>query len=550
MKNATRVAVLLLTVALTAFLISGCLITEVIQSLTVAPGGTFEAKITITDKTADVNAYKGALAILVPDDWEFISGTYNSQVGSGAFALDPTTPPTYGDIDAKLPPPAGMKWIKLLSDAAYANGADVVHEASVKLKAGTKTGDFQIGYLVTKNTVDMLNSINPSDTDNDNAWADTSMNHKVTVGAAGPVVLMMNEIYSQGTKDATAPDFIEIYNGSDFQVDLSGYLLYDNGGQAGSKPKKAIPAGTTIPAWGVLAFNTDYTTDTASDFGLSSGGETVWFANPAGAVIDSCVFPAMKVGQSYQRIPDGGAWKLWSPLSKGKTNAPVKMNEIYSRGTTADPDWIELYNSSADTIDISGYKIYDTGGQSGSKPKMVVAPATKMAPKSWFVIVTDDGSPAAFGLSSGGEKVWLEDSSGVVVDSVAFLAMQTTESYSRIPDAGVWQLSPVITRGATNGGGSGVAVDPKVVEGYSLSQNYPNPFNPSTTIEFTLPQAAEVQVAVYNLAGQRVAELANGRMAAGMHQLTFNANGLASGIYLYAIRSAGFSATKRMVLMK
>lgn len=550
MKHATRVTVVLLAVALTAFLVSGCLITEVIQSLTVAPGGTFETKITITDKTADANAYKGALAILVPDDWEFVSGTYNSQVGTGVFAVDPTTPPTYGDLDAKLPPPAGMKWIKLLSDNAYANGADVVHEASVKLKAGSRTGDFQIGYLVTKNTVDMLNSINPLDTDNDNAWADTSMNHKVTVGATGPVMLMMNEIYSQGTKDATAPDFIEIYNASDFSVDLGGYLIYDNGGQAGSKAKKAIAAGTTIAAHGVLAFNTDYTTDTASDFGLSSGGETVWFASPAGAVIDSCAFPAMKVGQSYQRMPDGGAWKLWSPLSKGATNAPVKMNEIYSRGTTADPDWIELYNSSVDTINISGYKIYDVGGQSGSKPKKVVADGTKLAPKSWFVIVTDDGSASAFGLSSGGEKVWLEDSTGVVVDSVAFLAMQTTESYSRIPDAGAWQLSPVITKGATNGGGSGVATEPTVVEGYSLRQNYPNPFNPSTKIEFTLPQTADVQVAVYNLAGQKVAELANGRMAAGAHQLTFNASGLASGVYIYAIRSAEFSATKRMVLMK
>jgi len=542
--------ILLLAVALVAFLVSGCLITEVIQSLTVAPGGTFETKITITDKTADVNAYKGALAILVPEDWEFLSGTYNSQVGSGAFELDPTMPPTYGDLDAKLPPPAGMKWIKLLSDAAYANDANVVHEATVKLKAGTKTGDFLVGYMVTKNTVDMLNSINPNDTDNDNAWADTSMNHKVTVGATGPTVLMMNEIYSQGTKDATAPDFIEIYNGSDFTVDLSGYLLYDNGGQAGSKAKKAIPAGTTIPAWGVLAFNTDYTTDTASDFGLSSGGETVWFATPAGAVIDSCVFPAMKVGQSYQRMPDGGTWKLWSPLSKGKTNAPVKMNEVYSRGTTADPDWIELYNSSADTIDISGYKIYDTGGQSGSKPKKVVAAGTKMIPKSWFVIVADDGSASAFGLSSGGEKVWLEDSTGVVVDSVAFLAMQTTESYSRVPDAGVWQLSPVITKGATNGGGSGVTRETVVIDGFALSQNYPNPFNPSTTIEFTLPHTAEVQVAVYNLAGQRVAELVNGRLNAGLHQLNFSARDLASGIYIYAIRSAGFSATKRMVLMK
>ena len=59
-----------------------------------------------------------------------------------------------------------------------------------------------------------------------------------------------------------------------------------------------------------------------------------------------------------------------------------------------------------------------------------------------------------------------------------------------------------------------------------------------------------MQVAVYGLNGQMVAELVNGRLAAGSHQLTFNAANLASGVYIYTIRSADFSAARRMVLMK
>ena len=47
----------------------------------------------------------------------------------------------------------------------------------------------------------------------------------------------------------------------------------------------------------------------------------------------------------------------------------VVMNEIYSRGTTDDPDWIEIYNTTSADIDLSGYKIYDSGGQTGSKTK-------------------------------------------------------------------------------------------------------------------------------------------------------------------------------------
>jgi parallel beta-helix repeat protein len=66
---------------------------------------------------------------------------------------------------------------------------------------------------------------------------------------------------------------------------------------------------------------------------------------------------------------------------------------------------------------------------------------------------------------------------------------------------------------------------------YSISTAYPNPFNASTTITVTLPEAADLTVTVYNVAGQQVAELANGQYTAGNHTLTFDASGMASGLY-------------------
>lgn len=165
-------------------LLSGCLISEVEQSATVQAGGEFTTKLTITDITADANAHVGAVCVLVPDDWEFVSGTYDSQVGTGSFIIDTNAVPVYGNIDLVLAPPAGMKWIKLLSDAAYTNEANVIHEANLILKAGQITGDFNIGYCTTKNSPDLLASLNTTDEDNSSAWADTSMNHKVTVTPA------------------------------------------------------------------------------------------------------------------------------------------------------------------------------------------------------------------------------------------------------------------------------------------------------------------------------------------------------------------------------
>jgi Secretion system C-terminal sorting domain len=68
-------------------------------------------------------------------------------------------------------------------------------------------------------------------------------------------------------------------------------------------------------------------------------------------------------------------------------------------------------------------------------------------------------------------------------------------------------------------------------ETYTLSSAYPNPFNPTTTISVTLPQAADLSVVVFNVAGRQIAELANGPFNAGSHSLTFDASGMSSGLY-------------------
>lgn len=132
----------------------------------------------------------------------------------------------------------------------------------------------------------------------------------------------------------------------------------------------------------------------------------------------------------------------------------IKINEIYSRGVPTDPDWVEIYNGGTTTTDIGGYKIYDSGGQSGSKPKMTIPTGTTIAAGAYFVIVTDIAStidPSGFGLSSGGEEVWLEDKTGTVIQDITFPAMDVTQTYSRIPNGGdTWALTSNITKGAAN----------------------------------------------------------------------------------------------------
>jgi hypothetical protein len=85
---------------------------------------------------------------------------------------------------------------------------------------------------------------------------------------------------------------------------------------------------------------------------------------------------------------------------------------------------------------------------------------------------------------------------------------------------------------------------------YTLSQNYPNLFNPSTTIEFSLPISDNVQIEIYNIAGQKIETLLNKGMPAGDHKIDYNARNLASGVYLYRIEAGRYQEVKKMVLLK
>lgn len=88
-----------------------------------------------------------------------------------------------------------------------------------------------------------------------------------------------------------------------------------------------------------------------------------------------------------------------------------------------------------------------------------------------------------------------------------------------------------------------------------LVGNHPNPFNPTTQIGFSLPHATDVRLVVYNVMGQEVTVLADGRFEAGAHAVEWNgcdATGrpAASGVYLYRLETEAFSETKKMLLLK
>ncbi len=271
-----------------------------------------------------------------------------------------------------------------------------------------------------------------------------------------PEYVSLNEIYSNGTEQD--PDWIELYNNATFQIDIGGYKMYDTGGNDGSKPKMTFPAGTMIPALGFLVVVVDDTTD--AGFGLSKNGDEVWLENASGEVLEHVVVPALEATQSYGKTIEGGtAWQVWDQVTRGTPNngsgavvVDVMMNEAFSRGVPEAPDWVEIYNPNTVAVNLTGYTIYDGAGNAGTKEKKQFPAGAVVPALGFYVIVTDDSETGNFGLGSGGDEIWLENSSGVVIDHVQIPAMPIeTTSYCRIPDGSDnWQISNTVTRGASN----------------------------------------------------------------------------------------------------
>ncbi|HMR56554.1 MAG TPA: lamin tail domain-containing protein [Cyclobacteriaceae bacterium] len=165
--------------------------------------------------------------------------------------------------------------------------------------------------------------------------------------------IVINEIYASGE------DWVEVYNNLETSVNIGGYFIYDN-----EASKYTVPAGTTVPAKGFLVFVcNDLATGLNTNFKLTSAGETVYFENAAGKLIDRVEFPAISAGQSYGRYPDGSSnFAISGTPTRGATNGGSQTPAILS--TTREPivpgfnETVTIRATLVSTLGLTGVKIY------------------------------------------------------------------------------------------------------------------------------------------------------------------------------------------------
>jgi hypothetical protein len=149
-----------------------------------------------------------------------------------------------------------------------------------------------------------------------------------------------------------------------------------------------------------------------------------------------------------------------------------------------------------------------------------------------------------------GDKLWKLHLSGVpgigASDVLVSLEIRSNDNDPEDPEDEA-QSFRIAAMTATMDGTVDAAEVPSTVQ---LLPNHPNPFNPVTTLRYSLEQTSHATLAVYNLAGHRVATLVDGLVVRGQHDVSFDASGLPSGLYISQLEADGFVETRKLMLMK
>ncbi|MEM6644867.1 MAG: lamin tail domain-containing protein [Bacteroidota bacterium] len=330
-----------------------------------------------------------------------------------------------------------------------------------------------------------------------------------------------------GERDAEDDEFVEIYNTSTTEtVDISGYTISD-----AEQVRFTFPTSTTLgPQEGIVVFGggtptnipvSTFTVSGTSTLNLSNGGDTVTLATSGGVEVDVVGYSSSSASdQSYALNPDFtgsyvGHLSITSnpvPFSPGRDNTdnsalPVELTSFEAIAST---DAVNLAWTTASETNNAGFEIQQA---------------------------IQDGSFSATTFITGqGTTLQAQSYQHTVAN---LIPGQYRFRLKQVDYDGAFEYSPE------------VEVTVGVEHSFQLSEAYPNPFNPETVFSVSVQNDQRVEVAVYNLLGQRVRQLYTGTVTAGAAQrVVFDASGLPGGVYLIQARGAEAMQSRTITLLK
>lgn len=278
-------------------------------------------------------------------------------------------------------------------------------------------------------------------------------------------------------EDGDYPDWIELKNVSDQPVSLGGYLLSDSVTKDKFFP---LPDVTLDAGAYMVVFASGKSRATAgqnihTSFKLSSSGETLYLLDDMSNLLDIVEIPSMGGNYSYARDLTTNTWTVTDKYTPGypneeqyydqlrqlqvATDSALIINEICASNKTilADEDgeysdWIEIYNSGSEAVNLKGYALSD----SSSKPFKWKFPDVTIEPGAYMVVFASGKSRTdgqylhtSFSLSSEKSEVLLTSPNGTILDWVTYDLIPHDSTYGR-NESGQWQTYAQGTPGYAN----------------------------------------------------------------------------------------------------
>ncbi len=390
--------------------------------------------------------------------------------------------------------PPGGRLVVFASDTNSADPAGTLHAKFKLSSAGETVYLFDPNaYVIHKVTVPIMNTDVSFALVSDGTWAQTQEyspgfentqegflsyrnSNAVTEGA-----IRINEVMADARtgihdEDGDLSDWVELYNTTDRPISLAGLALSDKENDA---LKWRFPQDAVIPAHSYyLVFCSGKNRLASADkishtsFRISAERETVILSDSRGRLIDRASIDNLPMDASYGR-DESGNWKVFQTATPGMPNnsagaaqaernmraanaTGVYISEVMSSSAGGN-DWVELYNSSTQTIYLEGYGLSDNLG----RPRKWQFPAGASINPGEYKIVNLDGTNSQSGgyhtnfklLRAGGEVMCFSDPDGRVLDKIHLPLIPTNISYGRTSGLEGFFYYDAPTMGAVNGTG-------------------------------------------------------------------------------------------------